>query len=87
MKGKANSEFDTLSLHRRVSSTRHMMYHYSDPFLSNFSAYLRSHLGGKRSEAVIVQRCSKISLFSGQGKSSSRATTHEAATSGLPQGS
>ena len=34
-KGKANSEFDTLSLRRRVSSTRHMMYHHSDTFLRN----------------------------------------------------
>ena len=46
--------------------------------------------GGKAigdGNSIIVKRCSKISLFSGQGKSSSRATTHEAATSGLPQSS
>jgi hypothetical protein len=52
-KGKAPPEFDTLSLRHRVSSTRHVMYHHSDPFLSNFSAYLRSRPGGKRSEKVI----------------------------------
>ena len=53
----------TLSLRRHVSSTRHMMYHHSDPFLSNFSAYLRSRPGGKRSETVIASLCKDVAKY------------------------
>ena len=62
-KGKAPPESYTRAPRRRVSSTRHMMYHRSDPFLSNFLAYLRSWPGGKRSEAVKAPLCKDVAKY------------------------
>jgi hypothetical protein len=45
-KGKAPLNSHTPAPSGSVISTRHMGYHHSDPFRNNFSAYVRSRMGG-----------------------------------------